>query len=959
MVNPTRIPLLGRDAELRQVIALVESAAAGRGGVLLLQGEAGIGKSRLIEEALAAAAALGLPTWRAAAEELDSLRPFGAIAAGLGFAPRPTQAHRDEVARLLFGDIPEDTDPFEPPGPAPVEMPTEFRLVEAIVAHVEDLCANGPMVLAVDDLQWADPGTLHVLHRLGRLVDGCPLLLCGAFRPAPRPPELSRLVRGLAGRGATSLDLAPLVPAAATDLLAAVLGVAPGPKLVRQAATTGGNPFYIGELVAALRASGSLRETTTAAEVDSEGIPTALKLTVLLELSFLSEPAQSMLRTASVLGSSFTVDALALAEGTNPVALAPRLREATQAAVLQEDGDRMAFRHDLLREALYSDIPRSLRMGMHLHVARVLASAGASPMDVAGHFVRGAAKGDTVALDWLRRAAGEAMHKAPATGADLVKGAIDLFEAGDPGRDALLADYLTCLEGLARYREGYDVARDLLTRRQPPATEARIRSFLARHSNRAGLHDQALAEAAEAEAVPGLSRDQRARIAGNSSTLLLYPPRPEQAEAMALRAQRMADEGDQVTLATAAYTLATVAMHRGRFAEVVEWAAKAHCDRDNWPESRFGLGWRHLNQLSCLLASQAWLRLDRVDRADQALTTAAQSVRVMGFGGLIAAAQALAVIRNFIVGDWDDAVTEYDALVDLMADIGDDHFVTQLGAGPRALVALHRGEPETAQAVAASASAEGGADRGPQDRHLLVLTRALLAESAGSPALALRILADGWDEAVGAKVAWVGLALGPDLVRLARAHGDFDRAFDACRQVEAVVAANPGVASIAGVGLRCRGLADDDVEVLLAAVAAFRDSPRPLDRALAIEDAADALGRAGELTRARPLFDEALGNYEQLGAAWDVARARARMRGLGVRRGSRHPHVRATTGWGALTRGELAVVELVAEGLSNPEVADRLFLSRHTVKRHLANSMLKLGLSSRQALARVAVGPRP
>ncbi len=955
-MNRTRIPLVGREAELRQIMALVESVAAGRGGVLLLQGEAGIGKSRLIEEALAAAAAMGVPTWQARAEELDSRRPFGAIAAGLGLAPRPTQVRRDEVARLLFGDTPEDTGPFEAPDRAAVETPTEFRLVEAIVAHVEDLCANGPAVLAVDDLQWADPGTLHVLHRLARLVDGCPLLLFGAFRPAPRPPELSRLVRGLAGRGATRVDLAPLVPAAATDLLAAVLGVAPGPKLVRQAATTGGNPFYIGELVAALRASGSLHETATAAEVDSEGIPTALKLTVLLELSFLSEPTQSMLRTASVLGSSFTVDGLALAEGTNPVALAPRLREATDAAVLREEGDRMAFRHDLLREALYSDIPRSLRMGMHLHVARVLAAAGASPIDVAEHFVRGAAKGDRAALDWLRRAADEAMHKAPATGADLVKRAIDLFEAGDPGRDALLADYLVCLEGLARYREGDEVARDLLTRQQPPATEARVRSFLARHSNRSGLHDQALAEAAEAEAVPGLSRQQRARIAGNSSTLLLYPPRPEEAEAMALRARAMADEADQVTLGTAAYTLATVALHRGRFAEVVEWAAKAHCDRDDWPESRFGLGWRHLNQLSNFLASQAWLRLDRVDRADQALTTAAQSVRVMGFGGLIAAAQALAVIRNFTVGDWDDAVTEYDALVDLLADIGEDHFVTQLGAGPRALVALHRGEPERAQAVAASA--DGGADRGPQDRHLLLLTQGLLAESAGSPALALRVLADGWDEALRAQVVWVGLALGPDLVRLARAHGDFDRAFDTCRQVEAVVAANPGVASISGVGLRCRGLADDDAEVLLAAASAFRDSPRPLDRALAIEDAADALGRAGELTRARPLFDEALGLYEQLGAVWDVARARARMRGLGVRRGSRHPHVRATTGWEALTRGERAVVELVAEGLSNPEVADRLYLSRHTVKRHLANAMLKLGLSSRQALARVGTGPR-
>jgi DNA-binding NarL/FixJ family response regulator len=141
-----------------------------------------------------------------------------------------------------------------------------------------------------------------------------------------------------------------------------------------------------------------------------------------------------------------------------------------------------------------------------------------------------------------------------------------------------------------------------------------------------------------------------------------------------------------------------------------------------------------------------------------------------------------------------------------------------------------------------------------------------------------------------------------------------------------------------------------DVALLVEAATALAEGPRPLDRAMAAEDAAAALGRTGDLDRARPWFEAALRTYESLDAGWDIARATARMRTLGLRRGQREHRHRPSVGWDALTRGERAVVELVAQGMSNPEVAEQLFLSRHTVKRHLANAMVKLGESSRRAL---------
>jgi DNA-binding NarL/FixJ family response regulator len=123
-----------------------------------------------------------------------------------------------------------------------------------------------------------------------------------------------------------------------------------------------------------------------------------------------------------------------------------------------------------------------------------------------------------------------------------------------------------------------------------------------------------------------------------------------------------------------------------------------------------------------------------------------------------------------------------------------------------------------------------------------------------------------------------------------------------------------------------------------------------LERAMTCQDAAEVLVRAGQVDDARQWFDEAFGVYQSLGANWDVSRITARLRSLGVRRTSHDGRKRPKHGWEALTRSERAVVDLVAEGLSNPEVAERLYLSRHTVKRHLANAMLKLDMTSRREL---------
>jgi DNA-binding CsgD family transcriptional regulator len=159
--------------------------------------------------------------------------------------------------------------------------------------------------------------------------------------------------------------------------------------------------------------------------------------------------------------------------------------------------------------------------------------------------------------------------------------------------------------------------------------------------------------------------------------------------------------------------------------------------------------------------------------------------------------------------------------------------------------------------------------------------------------------------------------------------------------------------------LRCRGLLDDDPDKLVAAVEEYRKSPRVVERAGACEDAAGSLARKGSSSAARALFEEALGLYDTLDASRDSSRVLSAMRAFGIRRGSRAPRRRPATGWDALTPTEVQVARLTVEGLTNPKIAERLFISRNTVQTHLSHIFIKLGIGSRVELAALAAKANP
>jgi predicted ATPase len=267
--SPTNTPLVGRSAELSALRALIDRSAKGRGEVALIEGESGIGKSRILAEALAHAKEGAAPVFLGRAEELERTRPFAAIAEALGCRPAcPDQARAAIAAELAHAGA-------DPPAPDPG---LRYRVLEALVEVVESAAARGPVVLALEDLHWADPSTLLVLQTVARRLAMFPVAVVGTFRPSPRVPELERILDTATRDEALHVMLSALDQEAISELVRASLGVEPGPTLIERMAAAGGNPLFVIELLAALEQGKGLTLVDGKAEVDDWPFPPSLRL---------------------------------------------------------------------------------------------------------------------------------------------------------------------------------------------------------------------------------------------------------------------------------------------------------------------------------------------------------------------------------------------------------------------------------------------------------------------------------------------------------------------------------------------------------------------------------------------------------------------------------------------------------------------------------------------------------
>ena len=925
--------LVGRESEMALLTGLIREVTRGRGSSVLIEGEPGIGKSALVRAATAMASEAGCEVFWGAGDELGQALPLLPFLDGLRVREPSVNQRRDTIVRLLRGEV--------TTGPG-IDVPAV--LAEQLLALVAEQCAVRPTVLVVADLRWADPASIALWGRLARSARQVPLLLIGMTRPVQHREDVLALRRVV--DDAARLQLTGLTGSAVTDLVAAVAGGKPDDQLLRLADGAAGNPLYVTELVAALaRGSGLTVTETGAVHLASGSVPGSLSAAIADRVGFVAGPVREVVRAAALLGADFAVPDLAIVLGRSVTDLIPAVDEACAVGVLAESGHGLRFRHPLIRSALYEEMPPAVRAAWHGDAGRALAQAGAPPERVARQLLAAAdgrtEPADEWMLDWLTRTADMLVGQAPGVAADLLKRAVSSSPPGSPRHGWLASRLADALYRTGDMATAEQVADRALEHAAEPDLLVDLQWTLAQCRMQAGRSAESLATLDLALASPGISARHRARLLVLTARTHDIVGEAAKAGEVAASALAAAEEaGDTWAVGWALHVLTLVAAIQGRMDDALPMFDRALAVTQADPT---------LTDLRLLLQINKAVELGNFDRYEEALTAAGQARDLadrVGSARRLAQAHSALGQLLFETGNWDDALTEVGILDENLRAPE----VACINHGIAAVISFHRGETDVARRHLAQAVPHAELI-GNRVIGSLVLARSLDREQDGVLPEALAALTD----AVNGNTEQLEEIedLLADGVRLGTQTGDLVTA-QALAGHAAALAAGSDVPHRQGDALYCRGLLDQDPPGLLAAAERYEHAGRPLLRAKALEAAAGYFVETDDRGQARAAFTQAVDVYTSLAAAADVARLQAAFRAHGIRRGPHAKHRQARSGWDSLTATEIKIAGYVEEGLSNPEIAAKLLLSRRTVATHVSHILKKLDVNSRTDIAREA-----
>jgi DNA-binding CsgD family transcriptional regulator len=935
-------PLLEREAEVERLTAVLDRAVAGEGGLALVEGPAGAGKTSLLRALRARGDEAGASALSATGAELESAFTFGVCRQLFDSPLRGLSGERREQAlagaathaRALFEE--------EPAVAPPAGSDPLFRVLHGLYWLTAHLSETTPLLLIVDDAQWSDPPSLRFLDYLARRVPELPIALVLALRSG-EPETDHEVVEALRSQpDAARVELPPLSEAAVSELVRAQIADAPESLCRACAEATGGNPFYLRELLT--HPTGPIsRANGAAARLDGlEGAGVdSIARDVVARVARLGPDAAALASAAAVLGDRASLRQVATLAGVDADE-APRAADAlAQAAILRLEGDGLRFAHPVARQSVYFDLPPAQRASDHATAASILHDEGASADVVASQLLLGERSGAGWAVAALRAAAADANRQgAPEIAASYLRRALNeppspeelpqlLFETGlaealsanpdaeahlmqaldradDPGVRASAASALVvALASVGRTSEAAVLlkrVRDELTEDQPA-----LASWLQGELLVAGVADlrgrELIADelsAARKEAADGTAPPPVLAIVALDALC------DSTAEEAAELARRALDGGGMIA--------ALPGEHPAVFLPIVTLIVT-----DNGPEA------------------ESYLQ--------QAADSAAASGSVRAFA-------AVSILRSRAALRWGrvpEAEAEGRTALRLVADHG---FIGSTAVAVAALVdpLIELGKLDEAEAVLETIDPERE-DPDAQNFQQWRDSRARLHLERGRPAAALEdMLASGrWERAWGASNSvfshypWRSTAA---LAELALGNREDARGY----ALEAVEIAEPfGDPHTTGIAHRVAGLAhegDARLAHLQRAVDTLSGSCSRLEYAKALTDLGTALRQGRRRRDAREPLTIALDLAHRCGATALAERAHEELLATGAR-----PRTPELSGAGALTPSERRVAAMAAEGRSNPEIAQALFVTRKTVEMHLSNAYRKLGVAGREELA--------
>jgi len=929
---------------LTQLTGHIQAARGGEGGVVLLEGPAGIGKSALLGAACERAGELGMQVCTSRAGELESGLPWGVVR-GL-FEPGLAAASKAERRRLLAGAAGLARVALRSGAPprTPIAAETMGAALHGLYWLTANSAARRPLLMAVDDAHWADMPSLRWLAYLAVRLKDLPALVVATVRSATAAAH-SGSVATLAQEG-TTLRPPPLSAEASATVVVAALGPDATADFCEAChLATGGNPFLLGSLARELAKRGVVPDDVTAARVRGTHSGT-ISRAIVTRLAVQPAAARELASAVAVFGAPPSLAAAAaLAQLDEDAAVAAA--DALAAEHLISDTEPLEFIHPIVKTAVYSEIPPHQRVRWHARAAHLLDEAEAPTDEIAVHLLAVEPRDDAAVVAILRAAAADALAAGAPEPAIAYLGRALAEPPAARNRVAVLRDLGVAETSLHR-PAGLEHLRAALALAASPAERGGIAQQLAAPLMHSGgirevveLLERTIGEIPEADRELRLKLEADLIGAGRLDPALRGVA---MARVDALASARLKGRTLGERIALSAVALEAGSPHRTA-AETIEFAQRA-------------LGGGRLladagvESPSFWFATGALILADAYDLAEPVLESALAEASSRGsavgsslgfcFRALLGyrtgrLAEAEADARQAIAIDprsrWAASVYALAFLIDVLLDRdGPEEAAeaveeSQVGSSTEALLPLLVLCHNRGRLRLALGDSQGG---------LADMRTAAAQLDAG------RFPPHVWPWRSAHALALASVGEGDQARRLAHEELELARAFGAPHGL--------------GVSLRAWGLVspNDRIDSLREAVAVLATSGSVLEHARALVDLGAALRRAGGRSRSVDVLREGLDLADRCGAGALATRARDELLAAGAK-----PRRDALRGRDALTASELRTARMAAHGLANREIAQALFVSLRTVETHLTHAYRKLEISSRAELSDALETTRP
>jgi DNA-binding CsgD family transcriptional regulator/tetratricopeptide (TPR) repeat protein len=956
--------LVGRTEELGWLDNALAELERGRQSVAVeLMGEPGIGKTRLLAELACRADERGQLVLSGRAAELERDLPFWVFVDALdeylqGLAPRRLDSLNEDVRAELSHVFPSLSAPAASRGET--LQHERYRTHRAVRELLELLAATKPLVLVLDDLHWADSGSVELVGALLRRPPSAPVLMALAVRPRQVPERLTAALERAHREGTLALlELGALTRSEARELLGETVEGVAATVLYEE---SGGNPFYLEQLA---RMPGRALQPSPAVSELSLGdveVPPMVAAALTEELALLSDPARRVLEGAAVAGDPFEPELAAAAAAVAEVSAVEALDELVALDLVRHTDvpRRFRFRHPLVRRAVYEATPSGWRLGAHERSAEALAERGASAPARAHHIERCAREGDEAAVRILRAAAEQVAPRAPETAARWFAGALRLLPhtAAANDRVELLLARAGALTTTGQFADSHAALLEgiAIVPEESIALRARLTEACAGVEHLLGHQEQAHARLAMAlDSLPEPVSPEAVALMIDLSMNAFYRTKYQSMQDWAGRAVSAAR-----LLADPPLTAAAVALLA--LGDAMTGATEqAQADR---AEAAVLVESLSDDELALRLDAAAWLAgaelyMDRYAEADAHAERALTLGRATGQGELFLVLYQILGRAWFVRGKLAEATELLDGAIDAARLLGNTHALAW-NLFNRSVVALAVGDVEIALATAReSVDLSRDLDEGFVSAWAATRLAAVLLET-GQPADAVELLlrSAGGEELTLIPGGWRAYCL----ELLTRCWLALDRREEAeraaaCAEARAAAIPLPLVAAWADRAAAAVALNAGDparaAERAVASAAAADEVGAHIEAALSRTLAGRALAQAGKADSAKAELERAVAALNRCGALRYRNEAERELRKLGhsIHRRTR-PGKTDGIGVGSLTERELQIARLVVDRKTNAEIAAALFLSPKTIETHLRNIFRKLNVFSRVEVAR-------